>query len=157
MLVFVPGCFDSPVSHKGLHAGHAALLRFVVELAAFNAGTEIVVAINDDESVRRLKGQARPLKKYVQRRDDVLSAVATFRTDDCWSVVVCGFDGDVEKLLITTGITPDVMVKGSEYAGKPLPGEALCKRVVLAPMRPGVSTTILEKNDAKHCRVHDLP
>lgn len=94
-VVMTNGCFDI------LHAGH---VRFLEE--AKMKGDKLIVAVNSDDSVSRLKGPARPINK-VANRVAVLQALACVD----WVVV---FKEDT-PLNIITAISPDVLVKGSDY------------------------------------------
>jgi D-beta-D-heptose 7-phosphate kinase/D-beta-D-heptose 1-phosphate adenosyltransferase len=119
------GCFDL------LHAGHVATLR-----AARALGDRLVVCLNSDDSVRRLKGPTRPLVPAADRAR-VLEALAC--VDE---VVVFEEDTPVEVL---RRIRPDVWVKGGDYAGTETP-EAVAMRewggqCVTLPYLEGRSTT----------------
>jgi rfaE bifunctional protein nucleotidyltransferase chain/domain len=124
-LVAAGGCFDV------LHAGHVRLLE-----AARALGDELVVCLNGDLSVRRLKGRHRPINR-VEDRAAVLRGLAC--VDD---VVVFEEDTPCEVL---GRIRPDVFVKGGDYAGEPLPEREVLAawggRVVLLPTYPGRSTS----------------
>ena len=93
--VFTNGCFDI------LHAGHVSYLKKAREL-----GDRLVVGINSDESVRRLKGDERPINK-LEDRIAVLSAL------DCVDEVI-PFEEDTPLELIKR-VHPDVLVKGDDY------------------------------------------
>lgn len=124
-VVFTNGCFDV------LHAGHVALLE-----AARGFGDELIVGLNSDDSVRRLKGEDRPVNTH-QDRAKVLGAL---RAVD--AVVV--FDEDTPIKLIEA-IEPAVLVKGADYEGREVVGrecvEAAGGKVVLIDLVPGCSTT----------------
>lgn len=124
-IVFTNGCFDI------LHAGH---VRYLAE--AKSHGDVLVVGLNADDGVRRLKGAGRPLNPVADRAE-VLSALAVVD-----HVVV--FDEDVPTALIEQ-VQPDVLVKGRDYADKVVEGreivEARGGRVVLADLHEGRSTT----------------
>ena len=94
-VVFTNGCFDI------LHVGHASYLEQARAL-----GGALVVGINDDASVRRLKGAHRP----VMHEDDRAGLVAALRSVD----YVCLFGEDTPLDLIRE-IEPDVLVKGGDY------------------------------------------
>ena len=94
-IVMTNGCFDI------LHAGHVAYLE-----EAKSLGDRLVVAVNDDESVRRLKGDARP----VNALDDRMLVLAGLAAVD-W---VVPFAEDTPAELITA-VLPDVLVKGGDY------------------------------------------
>jgi D-beta-D-heptose 7-phosphate kinase/D-beta-D-heptose 1-phosphate adenosyltransferase len=127
-IVFTNGCFDV------LHSGHAALL----EHAHASGGTKpfLVVGLNDDASVRRLKGPTRPINSEDDRAR-VLSAMG------CVGAVVL-FSQDTPLDLITA-IKPDVLVKGADYTKDRVVGashvESWGGRVELIPLVEGRSTT----------------
>jgi D-beta-D-heptose 7-phosphate kinase / D-beta-D-heptose 1-phosphate adenosyltransferase len=124
-IVFTNGCFDV------LHAGH---VRFLT--AARAHGAVLVVGLNGDASVRRLKGPERPVNP-VSDRVEVLSALAMVD-----HVVV--FDEDTPEALIRE-VEPDVLAKGADWAEKGVVGresvEARGGKVVLLPLLEGRSTT----------------
>jgi len=124
-IVFTNGCFDI------LHAGHI----FSLESAA-GCGDILVVGINDDGSVRRNKGEGRPVNP-LRDRMCVLSAL------NCVNFVV-PFSEDTPLNLIKR-IRPDVLVKGGDYAGKVVIGsefvESYGGRVFLTGYDDGHSTT----------------
>ena len=126
-VVFTNGCFDL------LHAGHLYLLE---EAAAL--GDCLVVGINSDESVRRLKGSGRPLVGQEERA----LMLAGLRPVD-WVVV---FEEDTPLRLIET-LLPEVLIKGADYPLEAIVGrevvEARGGRVVRLPLLPGRSTSAL--------------
>ena len=121
------GCFDL------LHAGHVRTLE-----AARALGDCLVVGINDDASVRRLKGPNRPL---VPARDRAAVLAALTCVD---AVVVFGEDTPAALL---ERLRPDIWAKGGDYAGAPLPeADGLARwgaQVVVLPHHAGHSTTRL--------------
>jgi D-beta-D-heptose 7-phosphate kinase/D-beta-D-heptose 1-phosphate adenosyltransferase len=125
VVVATGGCFDL------LHAGHVATLD-----AARALGDFLVVCLNSDESVRRLKGPQRPLQTAAER-SLVLSAMQSVD-----AVAVFTEDTPVEVL---RRIRPDVWAKGGDYSGKTLPETAVLAewggRVVTMPYVAGISTT----------------
>lgn len=124
-VVFTNGCFDL------LHAGHIGLLRF-----ARGQGDALVVGLNSDDSVCRLKGPERPVQNEHDRAD-ILSELESV------SMVVV-FDEDTPMRLIEA-IRPDVLVKGGDYAQDEVVGGEFVRasggQVVLAPLTQGRSTT----------------
>jgi D-beta-D-heptose 7-phosphate kinase / D-beta-D-heptose 1-phosphate adenosyltransferase len=126
-VVATGGCFDL------LHAGHVATLR-----AARGLGDCLVVCINSDDSVRRLKGPSRPLVTAADRAR-VLEALEFVD-----AVVV--FDEDTPSALLEQ-LRPDVWAKGGDYAGADLPEAAVLQRwggqAVVLPYLDGHSTTAL--------------
>jgi D-beta-D-heptose 7-phosphate kinase/D-beta-D-heptose 1-phosphate adenosyltransferase len=101
-VVFTNGCFDI------LHAGHVGYLEEARAL-----GDRLVVAVNDDDSVHRLKGPGRPVNP-LDRRLTVLSGLAAVD----W---VVGFAEDTPESLLAE-LRPDLLVKGGDYAGDAVVG-----------------------------------
>ncbi len=126
-IVFTNGCFDI------LHAGHVAYLE-----EARNLGDRLVVAVNDDASVRRLKGPGRPVNP-LERRLRVLSGLAAVD----W---VVGFDEDTPEPLLRL-LRPDVLVKGGDYAADQVVGADIVQGyggdVRLLSLVADVSTTAI--------------
>jgi D-beta-D-heptose 7-phosphate kinase/D-beta-D-heptose 1-phosphate adenosyltransferase len=126
-IVFTNGCFDL------LHAGHVRLLRKAAALGDF-----LVVGINSDASVRRLKGPNRPIQTE-DARAEVLGGLESVQA-------VSLFDEDTPLELITA-ISPDVLVKGGDYRPEEVVGraevEATGGKLVLIPLVEGHSTTRL--------------
>lgn len=124
-VVFTNGVFDL------LHPGHVDVL-----LAARGLGDALVVGVNTDASVRRLKGPARPVRG---ERDRAYVLAALQAVD---AVVL--FDEDTPLELIRA-LRPDVLVKGGDYAMESVVGasEVLARggNVVIVPLTPGYSTT----------------
>jgi rfaE bifunctional protein nucleotidyltransferase chain/domain len=133
-VVFTNGVFDL------LHSGHVDVLN-----AARAEGDALVVGVNSDASVRRLKGPTRPVRSEVDRA----FVVAALECVDC--VVI--FDDDTPLELINA-LRPDVVVKGGDYNVDTIVGAKEVKswkgRVVVVPLTPGHSTTsIIEKLSAQ--------
>ncbi|MGI6087246.1 MAG: D-glycero-beta-D-manno-heptose 1-phosphate adenylyltransferase [Kiritimatiellia bacterium] len=123
-LVFTNGCFDL------LHAGHVSYLEF-----ARRQGDALLVGVNSDESVRRLKGPTRPINPEAQRTL-VLAAL------ECVDYVMVF--GEDEPAELIKAITPDVLVKGADWAHYVSGREWVEQhggRVVLAPLVEGLSST----------------
>jgi D-beta-D-heptose 7-phosphate kinase/D-beta-D-heptose 1-phosphate adenosyltransferase len=122
---FTNGVFDL------LHPGHVHLLE-----QARGACDRLIVGVNSDASVRRLKGPDRPVQPEAARAA-VLASLASVD-------LVCGFDDDTPEALIAT-LRPDLLVKGADYALNQVVGADMVKtrggRVVLADLLPGHSTT----------------
>ncbi len=130
-IVFTNGVFDI------LHAGHVQYLNF-----ARSQGDVLVVGVNSDESVRRLKGPSRPVNPL----EDRMAVLAGLEAVN----FVTAFEQDTPLELIS-GITPAILVKGADYQDKPVVGrewvEAAGGKVVLAPFLEGRSTTrVVEKS-----------
>lgn len=128
-LVFTNGCFDI------LHIGHATYLSWARSL-----GDALVVAINSDNSVRRIKGPKRPIVP----QDDRAALLLALRCVD----YVVFFDDDTPVGAISA-IVPDILVKGKDWAGRVAGAdivEAAGGTVMLADLVPGRSTTgIIER------------
>ncbi len=124
-VVFTNGCFDI------LHAGH---VRYLAEAKA--QGDVLVVGLNSDDSVRRLKGEGRPVNAEADRVE-VLAALAAVD-----HVVV--FEEDVPTPLIDQ-VQPDVLVKGMDWKDKGVEGRDIVEgrggKVVLVDLHEGRSTT----------------
>lgn len=124
-VVFTNGCFDV------LHAGHVQYLAW-----ARSQGDALIVGLNDDESVRALKGDARPIVPFRDRAELLLA----LRSVD----VVVGFAEGTPEVLLDR-IRPDVHVKGEQYREDELPERTVVLqhggRIALAPHVAGRSTT----------------
>lgn len=128
-IVMTNGCFDI------LHAGHIQYLT-----AAKKLGNRLVVAVNTDDSVRRLKGDTRPIVPLEER----MAMLAGLRAVD-W---VVAFSEDTPARLIEQ-LQPDILVKGEDYRVEQIAGAAyiLSKggKVHLLPFKQGCSTSNLIK------------
>ncbi len=124
-VVFTNGCFDL------LHRGHVDLLRKAREL-----GEVLIVGLNDDASVRRLKGPGRPVTG-VEDRAEILAALAAVD-----AVVVFSEETPLELI---RALVPDVLVKGADYRPEDVVGAGVVRaaggRVALVPLTRGRSTT----------------
>lgn len=134
-VVLANGCFDL------LHGGHLHLLESAAAL-----GDALVVAVNTDASVRRLKGEHRPVLAFAERARLIAGLAVVDR--------VVGFDDDTPAALIER-IVPDVLVKGDDWVVDRIVGrdvvEAAGGRVVTVSRLPDRSTTDLLR------RIGDLP
>jgi rfaE bifunctional protein nucleotidyltransferase chain/domain len=126
-IVFTNGCFDL------IHPGHVRYLA-----AARALGDVLVVGVNDDASVRRLKGPGRPILRAAERAE-VLAGLAAVDH-------VILFDEDTPRALIVA-LAPDVLVKGADWEASEIAGhdEVLARggRVERIEVVPGVSTSEL--------------
>ena len=120
-LVFTNGCFDL------LHEGHKYLLTKAAEYG------RLVVGINSDESVRKLKGPGRPIWDQWKRKRKLKEL-------DCVMAVFI-FDGDTPQNLINSFRDGMIIVKGSEYKEEDVVGCSNASEVILIPMLEGYSTT----------------
>jgi D-glycero-beta-D-manno-heptose 1-phosphate adenylyltransferase len=128
-IVFTNGCFDL------IHPGHVTYLA-----KAANCGTKMIVALNSDDSVKRLKGNNRPILD----QDARLLIMAAFSFVD--AVVL--FDEDT-PLQIIESLLPHVLVKGKDYDVKDIVGADVViangGKVETIELVPGYSTSELEK------------
>lgn len=126
-IVMTNGCFDI------LHPGHVAYLSQAREL-----GDRLIIAVNDDASVKRLKGSNRPVNTLMQR----MAVLSALESAD-W---VVAFSEDTPERLIKA-IKPDVLVKGGDYQPEQIAGAEFVKslggEVVIKEFIDGVSTTAL--------------
>ncbi len=124
-IVFTNGCFDI------LHRGHVDYL-----IQAASLGTKLVIGLNTDASVRRLKGETRPVNEEEARA--LLLASMSF-TDK-----IIFFEEDTPLELIRF-IQPDVLVKGNDYKPEEIVGYDIVKNkggeIVTIQLTPGFSTT----------------
>lgn len=128
-IVFTNGCFDI------LHAGHVSVLEF-----SRSKGDVLVVGLNSDDSVRRLKGPTRPVNKEADRAL-VLAALESVSA-------VCLFKEDTPYELIKL-VRPDVLVKGGDYKPSEIVGREFAGRVVRFALLKGRSTTNIIKKVQK--------
>ncbi len=135
-VVFTNGCFDL------LHAGHIALLETAAAL-----GDLLVVGLNSDRSVRRLKGPGRPIIPLAER----MEMLAGLRAVD----LVVPF-GEATPARLIERLRPDVLVKGADYRNREIVGrgtvEASGGKVVTVPLRRGRSTSALIRRALRAAR-----
>jgi D-beta-D-heptose 7-phosphate kinase/D-beta-D-heptose 1-phosphate adenosyltransferase len=124
-LVFTNGCFDL------IHSGHLQTLEF-----AKSKGDKLVLGVNSDDSIRRLKGDSRPILPLLERMK-LLAAL------DCVDYVI-PFEEDTPQRLIED-IKPDVLVKGADWIGKEVAGMDCVKEVCYVPLVEGHSTSEIIK------------
>jgi D-beta-D-heptose 7-phosphate kinase/D-beta-D-heptose 1-phosphate adenosyltransferase len=140
-IVFTNGCFDL------LHVGHVRLLRQASALGDF-----LIIGLNSDASVRRLKGPTRP----VQDEDCRAELLAALECVDAVTV----FEDDTPLSLIEA-IAPDVLVKGGDYRPEEVVGRAEVEagggRLVLIPLVEGHSTTSLVHRAAERPATLPIP
>lgn len=129
-IIFTNGCFDI------LHAGHVCYLN-----AAKNLGDILIVGLNSDRSVRRLKGNGRPVicekdRAFILSNLKAVDYVIIFNEDTPYELI--------EK------IKPDILVKGGDYEGKPVVGSDIVDKnggkTVLINFIEGKSTTGIIKS-----------
>ena len=125
-IVFTNGCFDI------LHAGHVDYLE-----KAKSFGDVLIVGVNSDSSIKRIKGEKRPINKQ-EHRVKVLSAL------NCVDYVIV-FDEDT-PIEVIKAVKPDVLVKGADWKLEDIVGREYAKRVERIEFSYDVSTTkIIEK------------
>ena len=124
-VAFTNGCFDI------LHLGHLEILTKSKEF-----GDRLIVAVNSDESVRKLKGKERPINNF-QTRSNML---ASFSFVD----YVVEFSDDTPKKLIQI-IKPDFLIKGGDYKKKDIVGNDIVSsyggETIIIPLIDGLSST----------------
>ncbi len=124
-IVFTNGCFDI------LHAGHVRYLN-----AARQQGDLLVVGLNSDASVQRIKGPRRPLSSQ-QQRAEVLAAL--------WCVDFIVIFDQPDPLAVIQTLRPNVLVKGDDWPDDQIVGSDVVKgdggRVVRVPVVPDISTS----------------
>ena len=120
-IIFTNGCFDI------LHLGHVKYLEKAKKL-----GDVLIVGVNSDDSVSRLKGKNRP----VNRINDRCCVLASLKSVD----YVIPFSEDTPIELIRT-IVPDILVKGGDYKDREVIGEKIARELVLIDFEEGKSTS----------------
>ncbi len=120
-IVFTNGCFDL------LHEGHFHLLNESKKL-----GEILILGINTDSSIKKLKGDTRPIQKLAERIDAIKKK----------SIVdyIITFDDDTPIKLIEI-IEPDFLVKGGDYQIENIVGNKLANKTIIIPLLEGFSTT----------------
>ena len=120
-VVFTNGCFDI------LHFGHISYLSKAREL-----GDLLIIGLNSDDSIKRLKGANRPINSQSDR-------TALLCALECVDFVLI-FNEDTPLNLISQ-IKPDILVKGADYVGKEIVGSEFAKEVRLIDFVEGRSTS----------------
>lgn len=108
-IIFVNGTFDL------IHLGHLALFNYAKSLGDF-----LLVGIDSDQRVKKLKGPSRPINNEFERK----TLLENLKAIDKVQI----FNSDQELIDIIS--TCDIMVKGSDYIGKPIVGEHVCKQII---------------------------
>ncbi len=129
-VVFTNGCFDL------IHAGHVFLFKEAKKL-----GDVLIVAVNDDRSIRKIKGASRPIFLLAERLE-ILEAIE-------FVDYLIPFSDETPRKVIST-LLPDILVKGKDWEKDKVVGrkevEEAGGKVVLVSLRKGQSTTsLLEK------------
>ncbi|MBN2363193.1 adenylyltransferase/cytidyltransferase family protein [candidate division WOR-3 bacterium] len=130
--VFTNGCFDI------IHLGHVEVLRYCKTF-----GSTLLVGLNSDESIRRLKGDKRPIL-IESERASLLRAV---RYVDC--VIIFGEDTPFE---LVNFVKPDVIVKGGDYTPETVVGSGVASETHIFPLVEGAGTSkIIDKIIKRYC------
>ncbi len=128
-IVFTNGCFDL------LHKGHEDLIK-----ASYSYGDKLIIGLNSDESVKRLKGMGRPIQNEIDRKKALID------TGYVEKVYLFNDDTPLDLILL---IKPDILVKGGDYTPKEIVGyeEVISSggEIKIVPLTPGYSTTSLIK------------
>lgn len=119
---FANGCFDM------LHMGHRHLL-----MNARWRCTKLIVGLNTDASVKALKGPGRPVQRYVVRHAALLASG--------WVDEIVPIESEVHLVATIRELSPDVLIKGDEYAMDQIKGSGYAGAVFRVPMLEGYSTT----------------
>ena len=135
-IVFTNGCFDI------LHAGHVDIFQ-----QARNLGDALVVAVNSDISIKKIKGEKRPVVPQAQR----MQVLAALEAIDY--VVI--FDEE-NPLKIIKELQPDILVKGGDWPVETIVGREIVEKkggkVLSIPLMEGISTTnIIEEVNKRFC------
>jgi len=125
MLIFTNGCFDI------LHIGHVEMLKFCKSL-----GGKVVVGLNSDDSVKKLKGSKRPINNQNERKT-ILESIKY--VDE---VII--FDEET-PLRIIQQLKPDIIVKSSDYKEEQVVGNTISKVVLFPYMKDKSTTNIIDE------------
>ena len=120
-IIFTNGCFDI------LHIGH---IKYLEKAKSF--GDVLILGLNSDNSIRRIKGENRPINTEIDRA----YILASLEVVDYLVI----FDQDTPYELIKL-IKPDILVKGGDYEGKKVIGQDIAKELIIVKLINGKSTT----------------
>jgi len=127
MIIFTNGCFDV------IHRGHLELLKYCAGL-----GSKVVVGLNSDSSIRRIKGISRPINTEEDRRFLLESLV--------WVDEVLIFHEDIPYKLIQC-VKPDIIVKGGDYIPEEVVGADLAEVKIFQYVEGYSSTKTIQDID----------
>lgn len=119
---FVNGCFDV------LHEGHHCLLSEAAKVCDI-----LIIAINSDSSVRKLKGKDRPTNSIKERITNLKEMITG-------AYFVIEFSSEEELETLANHIRPYIMIKGDDYRGKQVTGAPFCQYISYIPRLPFSST-----------------
>lgn len=131
MTVFTNGCFDI------LHVGHVRLLEYCRSI-----GDRVIVGVNSDDSVRRLKGLDRPVNTQDDRRELLMS----LRSVD--EVII--FEEDTPYELIRS-LLPDIIVKGGDYTPDQVIGSDIAEVRIFSFVDGKSTTATIERAALRRC------
>jgi D-beta-D-heptose 7-phosphate kinase/D-beta-D-heptose 1-phosphate adenosyltransferase len=120
-IVFTNGCFDL------LHSGHISLFKFCKE-----KGDIVIVGLNSDDSIRRLKGTSRPINK-IKTRTDVLESIQ-------YIDYIIEFDDDTPYATIKE-LNPYYLIKGGDYKVDDIIGREFAQETIVCDLVNGYSST----------------
>ena len=121
--VVVNGTFDI------IHLGHLKLLEYARSLS----NSYVLVLTDSDSRIKKLKGPGRPINTEYERCSLLFALKYVDRVET--------FDTDQELVDLIKGFEPDVMIKGSDYRGKPIIGAEYCKEIKFYDRLGNYSTT----------------
>lgn len=131
-IVFTNGCFDI------IHNGHIELLKF-----SRNLGDLLIVGLNTDISVKKIKGEKRPIVS----EDERISILLAIRYVD----YIVLFDNETPYKIIKK-IKPDILVKGGDYKEEEIVGRKFSKKTIVFPtIKDKATSGIIEKIILKYC------
>lgn len=122
MIIFTNGCYDI------LHIGHIELFKYCKSF-----GGKVIVATNSDESIKKIKGNDRPINKLADRKQ-MLSAIRYI--DE-----VQTFDTNEELEEIIKNVKPDIMIVGNDHENKKVIGSEFAKKLLFFERIDEYSTT----------------
>jgi D-beta-D-heptose 7-phosphate kinase/D-beta-D-heptose 1-phosphate adenosyltransferase len=120
MIIFTNGCFDI------IHTAHIDLLKFCKSI-----GDKVIVGLNSDDSIKKIKGDKRPINNEKDRK----AILESIKFVD--EVIIFS---EITPIEVIKSIKPDIIVKGGDYTPDKVVGNEICK-VIIFPYQQGKSTT----------------